>query len=67
MHSPFHRNSSDVPPLRFETGLQGQDADRLSRFIWNRIIWLITSGQEAEANALVEEFDEPALWDDPLD
>lgn len=28
---------------------------------------LLLAGKELEANSLLEEFDEPPLWDDPLD
>jgi hypothetical protein len=28
---------------------------------------LLLTGKELEANSLLEEFDEQALWDDPLD
>ena len=38
----------------------------MTRFIWKRIQWLVERGKEAEACALVEEFDEFELWDDPL-
>ena len=52
--------------MKFETGHQGKEAERLTRFIWKRIQWLVERGKEAEACALVEEFDEFELWDDPL-
>ena len=31
------------------------------------MIQLLLAGKELEANSLLEEFDEPPLWDDPLD
>ena len=64
--SRFHDDAGDVPPFQFATGHQGEEAERLTRFIWNRVMKLILTGKEHEANALLEEFDEPPLWDDPL-
>ena len=65
--SRFHDDTGDVPPIKFETGHQGKEAERLTRFIWNQVIQLLLAGKELEANSLLEEFDEPPLWDDPLD
>ena len=48
-------------------GIRGKEAERLTRFIWNQVIQLLLAGKELEANSLLEEFDEPPLWDDPLD
>ena len=62
----FHDDTGDVPPIKFETGHQGREAERLTRFIWDRIMRLLVMGKELEANSLLEEFDEPPLWDDPL-
>lgn len=64
--SQSSEDASDIPPLKLETGHQGKEAERLTRFIWKRIQWLVERGKEAEACALVEEFDEFELWDDPL-
>ena len=58
--------SDDLPPLKFVTGREGREAERLTRFIWERIVWLLERGEEREANSLLEEFDEPPLWDDIL-
>ena len=55
-----------MPPIKFQTGHRGKEAERLTRFIWNQVIRLLLAGKELEANSLVEEFDEPPLWDDPL-
>ena len=63
----FHDDTGDVPPIKFETGHQGKEAKRLTRFIWNQVIQLLLAGKELEANSLLEEFDEPPIWDDPLD
>ena len=60
----FHDDQSQVPPLRFETGLTGGEAERLTHFIWCRIMYLLENGYEQEANSLLEEFDEPGLWDE---
>ena len=65
--SRFHDDTGDMPPIKFETGHQGKEAERLTRFIWNQVIQLLLAGKELEANSLLEEFDEPPLWDDPLD
>ena len=65
--SRFHDDTGDVPPIKFETGHQGKEAERLTQFIWNQVIQLLLAGKELEANSLLEEFDEPPLWDDPLD
>ena len=62
----FHDDTGDVPPIKFETGHQGREAEHLTRFIWDRIVRLLVMGKELEANSLLEEFDEPPLWDDPL-
>ena len=64
--SRFHEDTGDLPPIKFETGHQGKEAECLSRFIWNQVIRLLLAGKELEANSLLEEFDEPPLWDDPL-
>jgi hypothetical protein len=56
----------DLPPLKFATGQQGREAERLTRFIWARVVCLLEHGEEREANSLLEEFDEPPLWDDIL-
>ena len=56
----------DVAPLKFVTGHEGREAERLSRFIRERIVCLLEHGEEREANSLLEEFDEPPLWDDIL-
>jgi hypothetical protein len=63
----FHDDIGDVPPIKFETGHQGKEAERLTQFIWNRVMRLLLTGKELEANSLLEEFDEPPLWDNPLD
>ena len=34
---------------------------------WRRVIWLFASGFGRDAHSVLEEIDEPALWDDPLD
>ena len=64
--SRFHDDTGDLPPIRFDTGHQGEEAKRLTRFIWNQVIRLLLDDKELEANSLLEEFDEPPLWDDPL-
>ena len=56
----------DLPSLEFVTGHEGREAERLSRFIWERIVCLLEHGEEREANSLLEEFNEPLLWDDIL-
>ena len=56
----------DLPPLKFVTRHEGREAERLSRFIWERIVCLLEHGGEREANSLLEEFDESLLWRDIL-
>ena len=63
----FHDDAGDVPPIKFEIGHQGIQREHLTRFVWDRIMRLLLMGKELEANSLLEEFDEPPLWDDPLD
>ena len=64
--SRFHDDTGDQPPIKFETLDQGKQAERLTRLIWNQVIRLLLAGKELEANSLLEEFDAPPLWDDPL-
>ena len=65
--SRFHDDTGDVPPINFETGHQGNEAERLTRFIWNEVIQLLLAGKELEAKSLLGEFDESPLWNDSLD
>tara|TARA_B100001564_G_scaffold346782_1_gene346884 strand:+ start:355 stop:594 length:240 start_codon:yes stop_codon:yes gene_type:complete len=53
MHSPFNDESV---PVCFATGQNGKEAERLNKFIWLRIGWLLDKGDEAEAIALMMEF-----------
>ena len=62
----FDQDLGDVSQLRFVTGHKGQEAARLTRFIWTRIQSLLKRGKALESNSLLEEFDDPPLWDDPL-
>tara|TARA_B100002051_G_scaffold80311_1_gene76720 strand:+ start:1419 stop:1628 length:210 start_codon:yes stop_codon:yes gene_type:complete len=62
----FDECPDDLPPLKFATGHEGREAERLTRFIWGRIVYLLEHGEEREANSLLEEFDELPLWDDVL-
>ena len=64
--SSFDEDAAEIPPLKFETGLEGREAELLNRFIWGRIMVLLESGKELEANSLLEEFEQPTLWNDPL-
>ena len=56
----------DLPPLKFVTGHEGREAERLTRFIWERIVCLLERVEEREANSLLGQFDESPLWDDVL-
>ena len=58
--SSFEEDDAGIPPLKFELGLEGREAELLTRFIWGRIVLLIESGKEPEAAALLAEFDEPS-------
>ena len=57
--SSFDEEEAGIPPLKFELGLEGKEAELLTRYVWGRIVLLIESGKEAEAAAVLEEFDEP--------
>ena len=56
----------DIPPLKFVTWHEGREAERLTRFIRNRILILLERSKEPEANSILEEFDVPPVWDDPF-
>ena len=56
-----------MPPIKLVTGHAEEDAKRLTQFIWSRVLRLLAMGKEKEAVSLIEEYDDPALWDDPLD
>ena len=58
--SSLEEDDAGIPPLKFELGLEGREAELLTRFIWGRIVLLIESGKEPEAAALLEECDEPS-------
>ena len=64
--SRFHYDTGSVQRMKFETVHQGKEAESLTRFIWNKVIQLLLAGKELEANSLLDEFDEPPLWYDPL-
>ena len=46
----FNEDPGDIPPLRFETGHEGREAELLSRYAWERIMILLELGQELEQN-----------------
>ena len=54
-----NEDPGDIPPLRFETGHEGREAELLSRYAWERIMILLELGQKLDANSILEEFDEP--------
>ena len=62
----FDEGPADIPPLRFDTGHEGREAELVTSYIWKRIMFLLERGKELDANSLLEEFDEPPLWDDLL-
>ena len=53
MHSPFNDESV---PVCFATGQNGKEAERLNKFIWLRIGWLLDLRDEDGALALMMEF-----------
>ena len=53
MHSPFKDESV---PVCFATGQNGKEAERLNKFIWLQIGWLLDLGDEDGALALMMEF-----------
>ena len=57
----FDEGSDDLPPLKFATGHEGREAERLTRFIWERIVCLLEYGEEQEVNSLLKDFDELPL------
>ena len=63
----YHDDSADMPPIKLVTGHAEVDAKGLTQFIWSRVLRLLAMGKEKEAVSLIEEYDDPALWDDPLD
>ena len=64
--SRLDQSPDDIPPLKFVTGHEGREAERLTRFTWNRMLILLGRSKEPEANSILEEFDVPPDWDDPL-
>ena len=63
--SGFDEDPGDIPPLRFETGDEGREAELLSRYLSKRIMILLERGKELDANSLLEDFHEPSpLWKD---
>ena len=53
----MHSLSNDESiPVCFTTGQKGKEAERLNKFIWLRIGWLLDKGDENEALALMMEF-----------
>ena len=65
--SRFHDGTGDAARLKFNRRQHIKNAEHLTRFIWNRVIKLLLLGKTTEANSLLKEFDQPPLWDDPLD
>ena len=53
MHSPLNDRSV---PVCFATGQNGEEAERLNKFIWLRIGWLLDQVDEDGALALMMEF-----------
>ena len=53
MHSPLNDGSV---PVCFVTGQNGEEAERLNKFIWLRIGWLLDQVDEDGALALMMEF-----------
>ncbi len=53
MHSPLNDGSV---PVCFATGQNGEEAERLNKFIWLRIGWLLDQVDEDGALALMMEF-----------
>ena len=53
MDLPFDDQSI---PVCFTAGQNGKEAEKLNKFIWLRIGWLLDRGDEDEALALMMEF-----------
>ena len=62
MPAQFSSDAEQVPDLTF--GLQKDE--RLDKFIWQRVAWLLMEDKEEEADALLQEFELALPWDDPL-
>lgn len=65
--SRFHNDMGDAARCEVQTRHHTKKAEHLSQFIRERVITLLLMGKAKEANSLLEEFDQPQLWDDPLD
>ena len=65
--SRFHDGTGDAAQVKFNHRHHVKEAEHLTRFIWNRVITLLLMGKTTEANSLLEEFDQPPLWNDQLD
>ena len=55
-------DAEQVPNLIFRL----QKDERLERFIWQRVAWLLMEDKEEEAGALLEEFEFKLPWLEPL-
>ncbi len=62
----FSQDHPDLPPLVFEVTKPAPSSGKIGQSIWERAAWLMLNGKEAEADALLEEFNLPPSWDDPL-
>ncbi len=62
----FSQDHPDLPPLVLETTKLESSGGQIGRSIWERAAWLMLIGKEADADALLDEFELPPSWDDPL-
>ena len=62
MPAQFSSDAEQVPDLTFRL----QKDERLDKFIWQRVAWLLMEDKEEEADALLQEFELTLPWDDPL-
>ena len=65
--SRFHDDKGDAAQCKVQARHHNKKAEHLSQFIQKRMLTLLLMGKASEANSLLEEFDLPGIWDDPLD
>ena len=62
----FSANASGHLHARYSLFNANAGSDRLGQSIWEKAAWHLLNGDDASADALLEEFDVMPLWHDPL-
>ena len=57
-------DQTGTPVLRFDFGDAEKLRTVLEKAVMERVVYLAMEGNDDAANALLEEFDQPKLWDD---